>query len=513
MAMGAVRGQAATLQVEMVCLDELVAGDDRYRKLDRLVDWSFVREVAAPYCADEVGRLSIDPIVLVQLMVAGALEGIGSTREVLRQASVRLDLRRFLGYGLCERLPVHQTHAHAHTRRFVDAALFERLVVRSLELCKQHGLVEGTHLSIDGFHAGADAALASLRASLALAPPPEAGAGGDVDLGEGSAPEPAVQLALDEQAAGGRPPGERPALTLAEPRSGPTPKRRSSNRTSVAVTDPEAKLRGKPGQRPHLVYRGQVAVDRKRRVIVACLGEPADGFEGDAVEPLLERARFALPELESVGADSGFAAERVWRAAERRGLTAFIPPQPTMLPNAGEEATSEAQRQALAARARCKSPAGIAAHRQRMADAEGAIGELKNHGTADRAQRRGTRHYHVQLLRNRMAVNCKRLADHAPQAHGAAAAQATQPQQPAAATSAMTTQKPAAAADRSRWLAALLAAAPRVWHYAISLNRQVRSSERLLGQAPKRGAMGAALDGAGRVVTPEVGVQCVGRVP
>jgi transposase len=72
-----------------------VAEDDRYRRLDRLVDWSFVREVAAPYYADEVGRPSIDPIVLVKLMVAGALEGIGSTRELLRQASVRLDLRRF----------------------------------------------------------------------------------------------------------------------------------------------------------------------------------------------------------------------------------------------------------------------------------------------------------------------------------------------------------------------------------------------------------------------------------
>jgi len=473
MAMGAVRGQAATLQVEMVCLDELVAEDDRYRKLDRLVDWSFVREVAEPYYAEEVGRPSIDPIVLVKLMVAGALEGVGSTRELLRQASVRLDLRRFLGYGLGERLPVHQTLSHAHTRRFVDATLFERLFVRSLELCKQHGLVEGTHLSIDGFHAEADAALASLRASLALAPP-EAGTGDDLDSGEGSAPEPAGQLALEDERAGGRPGGERPALTLAEPRSGPTPKRRSSNRTSVSVTDPEAKLRGKPGQRPHLVYRGQVAVDRKRRVIVACLGEQADGFEGDAVEPLLDRARFALPELESVGADSGFAAERVWRAAERRGLTAFIPPQPTMLPNAGQDATTEAQRQALAARARCKSAAGIAAHRQRMADAEGVIGELKNQGTADRAQRRGTPHYHVQLLLNCTAVNCKRLADHAPQAQsGAAAAPQTAQMPPAVAVTSATAaaaQPAVAATDPSSWLAAVLDAAPQTWDYAISLN-------------------------------------------
>ena len=472
MAMGQVRGQAATLQVEMVCLNELVAEDDRYRRLDRLVDWSFVREVAAPYYAQDVGRPSIDPIVLVKLMVAGALEGIGSTRELLRQASVRLDLRRFLGYGLAERLPVHQTLSHAHTRRFVDAALFERLFLRSLELCKQHGLVEGTHISIDGFHAEADAALASLRASLALAAAPEAEAAGEAGPSAGRAPAAAGQLALDEQPGGGQPGGEPRVLTLAEPRSGPTPKRRSSNRTSVSVTDPEARLRGKPGQRPHLVYRGQVAVDRKQRVIVACRGERADGFEGDAVEPLLDRARFACPELESIGADAGFAAERVWRAAERRRTTAYIPPQPTMLPKAGEEPTTEAQRQALAARARCKSPAGIAAHRERMADAEGVIGELKNRGTAARAQRRGKSHFHVQLLLNCVAVNCKRLADHAQQTQigTAATPQAAQAQLPAAASTAATPPPAAAAAHRSRWLAELLAAAPYAWDYTTSLN-------------------------------------------
>lgn len=466
MAMGQVKGQAATLQVEMVCLDELVPEDDRYRKLDRLVDWSFVREVAVPYYAEDVGRPSIDPIVLVKLMVAGALEGIGSTRELLRQAGVRLDLRRFLGYGLSERLPVHQTLSHAHARRFVDAALFERLFLRSLELCKQHGLVEGTHLSIDGFHAEADAALKSLRASLALAPASEAEAAEDAGGVAEGAPEPDGQLALGKEGSAAAA-GERPALALAEPRSGPTPKRRSSNATSVSRTDPEAKLRGKPGQRPHLVYRGQVAVDRKRRCIVACLGEQADGFEGDAVEPLLDRARFALLELESVAADSGFAAERVWRAAERRRISAYIPPQPTMLPKAGEQPTTEAQRQALAARARCKSPAGIQAHRRRMVDAEGAISELKNEGTLARAQRRGTPHFHVQLLLGCTAINCKRLADHAPQAQSAAAAG---PQRATVAANTAAGAAQAHTAPTSGWLAAVLTAPASSWEYAISLN-------------------------------------------
>jgi transposase len=396
MAMGAVRGQESTLQVAMVCLDELVPEDCRYRKLDRLVDWSFVREAAGPYYADEVGRPSIDPVVLVKLLVAGALEGIGSARELCRVAGLRLDLRRFLGYGFQERLPVHQTLSHAQTRRFVDGALFERLFLRSLALCREHGLVEGTHLSVDGFHAEANAALASLRACLALV------------AGEEPGPE---QPPAAEQL----PPAGPPRLALAEPRSGPTPKRRSSNATSVSRSDPDAKLRGKPGQRPHLVYRGQVAVDRKARCVVACLGEEAAGYEGDGLDPILDRARFACPELASVGADSGFAAERVWRGVQRRGLVAYIPPQPRMLP-AGREPRTDAEHEALAARKRCKSEHGVWAHKQRMADAEGVISELKlQHGLA-RARCRGTPLFHVQLLLGCTALNCKRLADHVPEA-------------------------------------------------------------------------------------------------
>jgi len=450
MAMGAVKGQEATLQVAMVCLDELVSEDCRYRRLDRLVDWSFVREAASSYYTDVVGRPSIDPIVLVKLMLVAALEGIDSARELCRVAGLRLDLRRFLGYGFHERLPVHQTLSHAQTRRFVDGQLFERLFLRSLDLCKQHGLVEGTHLSVDGFHAEANAALASLRASLALVAVegPSAEESVDDDLPE---PSPSLQL------------------SLAEPRSGPTPKRRSSNLSSVSRTDPDAKLRGKPGQRPHLVYRGQVAVDPKARCVVACLGEQADGYEGDALEPVLDRARFVCPELASVAADSGFAAERVWRGLEKRAITAYVPPQPTMLPTGGEPKT-EAQRAALAARERCKSERGVWAHKQRMADAEGVIGELKNRHGLDRVRSRGTPLFHVQLLLGCAAINYKRLADRLPEAtSGVAGAPQVAPSalQPASAARGIDqgTQSPA-----SHALGCTLAPSPSTWNYIVCLN-------------------------------------------
>lgn len=403
MAMGPAKNTAQTFQHEIVCLDDLVPAEDLYRRLDALVDLSFIRAAAAPYYAPE-GRPSVDPIVLVKLVLVGALEGIGSMREVLRVAALRLDLRRFLGYGLGERLPVHATVSVNQTRRFIDGRLFERLFSRSVALCREHELLDGTHLSIDGFHTEANAALSSLRASLGPVPGPEAQA-----RPEDGEPEP-------------EPPRQAPQLSLAPPRRGPTPRRRSSNASAISTTDPDARLRHKPGQRAHLQHRGQVAVDPRRRCIVACLGESASGYEGDAIAPLLDRARFVVPTLSSIGADKGFAAERVYADLDERRITSFIPPQPRMLPRG--EPTTTSQRLALAARARAKSAEGIWAHARRMADAEGVISELKTQGTLARARCRGTPLFHIQVLVDCAAVNCKRLVHHAGVAAGVAAAPA-----------------------------------------------------------------------------------------
>jgi transposase len=400
-AMGEARSKEGARQIAMVCLEELVPEDDRYRRIDQIVgDWGFVREAARPYYVEGVGRPSVDPTVLLKLMLAGALEGIGSMRELLRVADLRLDLRLFLGYGLGERLPAHQTISEAQTQRFADGDVFERLFLHTVALCKQQGLIEGSHLSVDGFHAEANAALRSLRASL----------------------EPIAGEASDEPQAEDVAASEPLQLQLAEPRSGPTPKRKATNATAVSSSDPDARLKGKPGQRPHLVHRGQVAVDPKRRCVAGCLGERAEGYEGDALAPILDRVRFVLPQLASVGADQGFAAERVWEDAAERRIVAHIPPQKTMLPRDGREPRTNAQRLALKARARTKSDAGVWAHRRRMADAEGVIAELKNQHGLDRVRCRGTPAFHVQLLLGCAAINLKRLAAHAPSAHKGVAA-------------------------------------------------------------------------------------------
>lgn len=378
--------------MQMVSLDELVGPDDGYRRIERLVSWDAVRAAAAPFYAED-GRPSVCPGVVMKLFLVAAVEGVGSMRETLRVAEVNLSVRRFLGYGLTERLPSHATVSYAQCVRFANSSIFEQLFTQVLARCREAGLLDGRRLVVDATHVEANAALASLRGELSAI---------DSDEEGGSAEPPTAGSA--------EPPGERPRLELAAPRSGPTPKRKSSNATSASLTDPDAKLRHKPGQRPHLVHRAQVATDPKARVIVAVAAEPATGHEGTALPALIGRARWAGHAVTELAADAGYASAAVYDELAAKNITAFIPP----LPNARVAAS------AVAARARCKTPAGVSAAIDRMTHGEGAINELKNCHALDRARSRGTAKLQIQLLLAATAINLKRLTSRPPAAENGA---------------------------------------------------------------------------------------------
>jgi transposase len=371
----AVRAGDEAFQVQMVCLEDLVPGDDDLRRIDLLVNWAAVRGSAAPfYVAGGAGRPAVDPVVLVKLALVLAWRGAGSMRQVLRIARTDLSIRRFLGFGLTEALPHHSTFSHAQCRRFADSSVFEQLFIGVLRQCTDAGLVGGQRLLVDATHVEADAALKSLRAELS-----------GID---GGGEDPAC------------PEGQRPVLSVPEPRSGPTPKRDASNATAVSLSDPDAKLRHKPGQRKHLVHRAQVAVDPKSRVIVAVEAEPATGSEHEVLPTLVGRARFAGHTVRELAADSGYASAESYAQTAGLGVLAYIPPKP----NANHLA-------AIEARARMRTPAGVDAKIERSTHAEGAISELKRHGLT-RARSRGTRKLQLQLLAAATAINLKRLLAH-----------------------------------------------------------------------------------------------------
>jgi IS5 family transposase len=273
--------------------------------------------------------------------------------------------------------------------RFAHSSVFEQLFTQVLASCRDAGLLDGSRLIVDATHVEADAALKSLRAELVVIDDD------GPDREHGPAPE-------------------RPALRLAEPRSGPTPKRKASNATALSRTDPDAKLRYKPGQRPHLVYRAQVATDPKARVIVAVHAEPATGHEADSLSIIIDRSTWLRHKVAEIVADAGYASDAVYTDLAKRRIEAFIPPQPNMLQRAG----------AQAARKRCRSLRGRDAAIDRITHGEGAIAELKRHGS-DRARWRGTAKLQIQLLLAATAINLKRLTTHLPATENADASDNT----------------------------------------------------------------------------------------
>jgi transposase len=135
-------------------LAEYVPSDHRLKRLNRVLDLSFIHEaVRDRYCQDN-GRRSIDPEVVMRLFLLQAIEHIGEVRELMRQVQMNLGYRWFIGYELDETLPDHSTLSKA-LDRFGDT-VFNELFERSIAQCRKSGLIEGKVLHVDATTIRAD---------------------------------------------------------------------------------------------------------------------------------------------------------------------------------------------------------------------------------------------------------------------------------------------------------------------------------------------------------------------
>lgn len=135
-------------------LESLIPSNHRLRKLDRVLDLSFIHDaVRDRYCQDN-GRPSIDPEVAMRLFILQAVDGIRSVRELMNEVQVNLAYRWFIGYRVDEPLPDHSSLSRA-LDRFGDE-LFNQLFVQSIAQCQKSGLIEGKVLHLDATTIRAD---------------------------------------------------------------------------------------------------------------------------------------------------------------------------------------------------------------------------------------------------------------------------------------------------------------------------------------------------------------------
>jgi transposase len=276
-------------------IEDHVPDDHLLRLLDRFVDLSDLRRILAPYYSS-TGRPSIDPELMIRMLIVGYCFGIRSERRLCDEVHLNLAYRWFCRLDLADPVPDHSSFSKNRHGRFRDSDLFRRLFEKVLACCIAEGLVGG-----DSF--GVDASLIKADASRYT----------KVEAAEWSVPEKVTRATqeyldtLDDAAFGG--------ATPVQPKT-------------LSPSDPAARFTGANGDRPFFAYSTNYLVDLENAIIVDVeTTAPIRQAEVGAAQEMILRTRdrFDLyPEI--LAADTAYgSAEMLGWLVEDEGVEPHIP--------------------------------------------------------------------------------------------------------------------------------------------------------------------------------------------
>jgi transposase len=292
-------------------LDHLVPEDHLLRQIDRAVDFAFIRPLCRPFYS-HTGRPSVDPVVLFKMLLVGYLYGVTSERRLARELNLNLAYRWFLGYDFDQPTPDHSVLSKARAR--FSQEVFEDFFRRSIDLCREAGLLEEGPVYVDSTLIQASAAVDSMAPKEDHVQPP---------------------LSIEEYVQRLYTENDPPPEDDGPPPEPPSPRRRRGRRSELpkpnqalqSKTDPEATLVNRPEFGRHLAYKAHVAVAGKRgQVITAAVA--TTGIEADEhllAEVLWQHRRLSGLKLREVVADAKYGTSFNFLYLGRLGMRAVIP--------------------------------------------------------------------------------------------------------------------------------------------------------------------------------------------
>jgi len=138
-------------------LEDQVSENHLLRLIDQHVSFDCVRAKLKDSYSD-TGRPSIDPELLLRILLIGYLYGITSERKLVEELRMHLAWRWFTGLSFDQEIPHHSTFSKNRHGRFQESKLFEELFEQIVRQCMDVGLVRGDKLSVDGSFVEANAA-------------------------------------------------------------------------------------------------------------------------------------------------------------------------------------------------------------------------------------------------------------------------------------------------------------------------------------------------------------------
>jgi transposase len=137
-------------------LERHVPADHLLRAIDRFVDLDGVRQHLAPFYSP-IGRPSIDPELLIRMLLVGYCLGIRSERRLCEEVHLNLAYRWFCRLGLDADVPDHSTFSKNRHGRFRESDLLRHLFETVVRRCMAEGLIGGEGFAVDASLIKADA--------------------------------------------------------------------------------------------------------------------------------------------------------------------------------------------------------------------------------------------------------------------------------------------------------------------------------------------------------------------
>ncbi len=138
------------------CLEDRVPADHLLRRIDAVLDLSWLRAELAPYYS-HTGSPSVDPELLIRMLVIGYCYSIRSERRLCREVEMNLAYRWFCRLGLEDEVPDHSTFSVNRHGRFRDSDVLRQVFESVVRKCMQAGLVGGEGFAVDASVIEADA--------------------------------------------------------------------------------------------------------------------------------------------------------------------------------------------------------------------------------------------------------------------------------------------------------------------------------------------------------------------
>lgn len=137
-------------------LDDHVPSDHLLRRIDRFLDLESVRSELKPFYSS-IGRPSIDPELMMRMLIVGYCMGIRSERRLCEEVHLNLAYRWFCRLGLDGKVPDHSTFSRNRHGRFRQSDILRLLFETVVERCLREGLVGGEGFAVDASLIAADA--------------------------------------------------------------------------------------------------------------------------------------------------------------------------------------------------------------------------------------------------------------------------------------------------------------------------------------------------------------------